>query len=89
MFILVYLVGSTSCLFLYITFCFILSCVTGRFYAFDRAHSVDPASTYRGVRQFKTALLHKLEKVRLPMNHKLAQKPLFIQEFDIFHQSTG
>eukprot|EP00250_Pteridium_aquilinum_P011202 c19900_g2_i1 orf=287-6166(-) len=33
-----------------------------RFYAFDKAHKLDPASNRRGVRQFKTALLHKLEK---------------------------
>ncbi|KAH7445509.1 hypothetical protein KP509_01G012300 [Ceratopteris richardii] len=33
-----------------------------RFFAFDKAHRLDPYSEGRKVRQFKTALLHKLEK---------------------------
>ncbi|URD97277.1 hypothetical protein MUK42_36604 [Musa troglodytarum] len=34
-----------------------------RFHAFERAHYLDPKSDKRGVRQFKTYLLHRLEKV--------------------------
>ncbi|KAF3780463.1 putative callose synthase 6 [Nymphaea thermarum] len=33
-----------------------------RFHAFEMAHKLDSTSAGRGVRQFKTALLHKLEK---------------------------
>ncbi|KAK4796444.1 hypothetical protein SAY86_028770 [Trapa natans] len=33
-----------------------------RFHAFEKTHNMDPVSNGRGVRQFKTYLLHRLEK---------------------------
>lgn len=36
----------------------------GRFHAFEIAHNLDRNSTGRKVRQFKTVLLQRLERVR-------------------------
>ncbi|XP_024041521.1 callose synthase 7 isoform X1 [Citrus clementina] len=44
-----------------------------RFHAFEKAHRMDPPSSGRGVRQFKTYLVHKLEKEEEEAQHQLAR----------------
>ncbi|XP_072994078.1 callose synthase 7-like [Typha latifolia] len=44
-----------------------------RFHAFEKAHNLDPNSTGRGVRQFKTYLLHRLEKEEVETKPMLAK----------------
>ncbi|PNT72150.1 hypothetical protein BRADI_2g40441v3 [Brachypodium distachyon] len=43
-----------------------------RFTAFEKAHTMDPNSSWRGVRQFKTYLLHRLEKDEQETTRRLA-----------------
>ncbi|XP_071708902.1 putative callose synthase 6 [Rutidosis leptorrhynchoides] len=53
-----------------------------RFHAFEKAHRMDPKSTGRGVRQFKTYLLHRLQKEEVETKPQLAKSdPREIQKY--------
>ncbi|GJY84562.1 callose synthase 7 [Tanacetum coccineum] len=53
-----------------------------RFHAFENVHRMDSRSTGRGVRQFKTYLLHRLEKEDVEAKNRLAKSdPREIQKY--------
>ncbi|XP_061972546.1 callose synthase 5 [Populus nigra] len=59
-----------------------------RFYAFEKAHRLDPNSSGRGVRQFKTSLLQRLERSPKDNNSSLASrvKKTDAREIESFYQ---
>ncbi|KAL8147544.1 callose synthase 7-like [Apium graveolens] len=56
-----------------------------RFHAFEKAHHMDPKSSGRGVRQFKTYLLHKLEKEEEEAKHQLSRSDP--KEIQLYYQN--
>ncbi|KAG7023001.1 putative callose synthase 6, partial [Cucurbita argyrosperma subsp. argyrosperma] len=55
-----------------------------RFHAFEKAHKMDPTSSGRGVRQFKTYLLHRLEREETETHPILERHD--VQEIQAFYQ---
>uniref|UniRef100_A0A2K2BE63 1,3-beta-glucan synthase n=1 Tax=Populus trichocarpa TaxID=3694 RepID=A0A2K2BE63_POPTR len=55
-----------------------------RFHAFEKAHKMDQTSSGRGVRQFKTYLLHRLEREELETKFQLARNDP--REIQLYYQ---
>ncbi|KAH8515571.1 hypothetical protein Peur_047053 [Populus x canadensis] len=55
-----------------------------RFHAFEKAHKMDQTSSGRGVRQFKTYLLHRLEKEEVETEFQLARNDP--REIQLYYQ---
>ncbi|OMO49645.1 Glycosyl transferase, family 48 [Corchorus capsularis] len=65
-----------------------------RFHAFEKAHKMDPTSSGRGVRQFKTYLLHRLEREEEETRPKLAKTDpreiqMYYQQFYLKNIAEG
>ncbi|EOX93037.1 hypothetical protein QUC31_003949 [Theobroma cacao] len=65
-----------------------------RFHAFEKAHRMDPTSSGRGVRQFKTYLLHRLEKEEEETRPQLAKSDpreiqMYYQQFYLKNIADG
>ncbi|MFQ6647564.1 hypothetical protein Gotur_021691 [Gossypium turneri] len=65
-----------------------------RFHAFEKAHQMDPTSSGRGVRQFKTYLLHRLEREEEETKPMLARSDpreiqMYYQQFYLKNIADG
>ncbi|PPD70056.1 hypothetical protein GOBAR_DD33072 [Gossypium barbadense] len=65
-----------------------------RFHAFEKAHQMDPTSSGRGVRQFKTYLLHRLEREEEETKPMLARNDpreiqMYYQQFYLKNIADG